>query len=229
MIELLTAGTPNGHKISIMLEELAVDYRYRKIDLSSNEQKQESFLRLNPNGKIPVIIDHNPSFQEEPWVVFESGAILWYLAEKHNKFLPSEPSHKNLALQWLMFQVGGVGPMMGQSNVFRHYAPQTIEYAINRYAKETRRLLEVVNRGLLKSDFLAGDYSIADIALFSWIRGYEWSGASIDGLDHLDRWLDRIESRPAVQKGVHIPSESLGGDLKNDAAMTIEIAKNLLV
>jgi len=229
VIELLTAGTPNGHKISIMLEELAVDYRYRKIDLSSNEQKQESFLRLNPNGKIPVIIDHNPSFREEPWVVFESGAILWYLAEKHNRFLPLDPSQKNLALQWLMFQVGGVGPMMGQSNVFRHYAPQKIEYAINRYAKETRRLLEVVNQGLVKSDFLAGDYSIADIALFSWIRGYEWSGASIDGLDHLARWLDRIESRQAVQRGVHIPSESLGGNLKDDKAMTIEIAKNLLI
>lgn len=119
--------------------------------------------------------------------------------------------------------------MMGQSNVFRHYAPQKIDYAINRYVNETRRLLEVVNRGLVKYEFLAGDYSIADIALFSWIRGYEWSGANIDGLDHLAKWLNRIESRPAVQKGVHIPSESLGGNLKDDAAMTIAIAKNLLV
>ena len=229
MIELLTAGTPNGHKISIMLEELGVQYQYRKIDLSSGEQKKESFLRLNPNGKIPVIIDHKPSFQNEPWVVFESGAILWYLAEKYNRFLPSDPPLKNLALQWLMLQVGGVGPMMGQSNVFRHYAPQKIDYAINRYVNETRRLLEVVNRGLVKYEFLAGDYSIADIALFSWIRGYEWSGANIDGLDHLAKWLNRIESRPAVQKGVHIPSESLGGNLKDDAAMTIAIAKNLLV
>lgn len=229
LIELLTAGTPNGHKISIMLEELQVPYRYRRIDLAANEQKSEDFLKLNPNGKIPVIIDDSPLFQSAPWVVFESGAILLYLAEKYNRLLPEKPQDRSLALQWLMFQVGGVGPMMGQSNVFRHYAPEKIDYAIQRYAKETRRLLEVVDRGLAGKDYLAGEYSIADIALFSWVRGYRWSGADIDGLDALAGWLERIEPRPAVRAGVAIPSESLGGNLRTNAAATIDIAKSMLI
>lgn len=229
MIELLTAGTPNGHKISIMLEELNIEYRYKRIDLAANEQKSEDFLQLNPNGKIPVIIDHLPLFQSAPWVVFESGAILLYLAEKYRRFLPEDPQRRSIALQWLMFQVGGVGPMMGQSNVFRHYAPQKIDYAIERYAKETRRLLEVVNRGLLDKKFLAEEYSIADIALFSWVRGYQWSGANIDGLGPLAEWLERIESRPAVKAGVAVPSESLGGNLRVNADATIAIAKNMLI
>lgn len=229
MIELLTAGTPNGHKISIMLEELGVEYRWKRVDLAAQEQKSEAFLQLNPNGKIPVIIDHAPLFQDKPWVVFESGAILIYLAEKFGRFLPGDPQGRSLAIQWLMFQVGGVGPMMGQSNVFRHYAPEKIDYAIHRYQKETRRLLEVINLGLANKSYLAGDYSVADMATFAWVRGYEWSGSSIDNLPALQDWLRRIEQRPAVKAGLAIPSESLGGDLRANAAATIEIAQTMLV
>ena len=156
MIELLTAGTPNGHKVSIALEELEIPYQYRAISLDKREQKSESFLALNPNGRIPVIIDHAPLFQSEPYVVFESGAILIYLAEKSGKLLPSEPSNKYKVMQWLMFQMGGLGPMMGQSNVFRHYTESKIPYAITRYENETRRLLEVLNRGLTDQTFFSG-------------------------------------------------------------------------
>jgi GSH-dependent disulfide-bond oxidoreductase len=229
MIELFTAGTPNGHKISIILEELGIEYRVRKVDLSALEQKSENFLKLNPNGKIPVIIDHNPLFQGSPWVVFESGAILIYLAEKFNKFLPTDAARKSLTLQWLMFQVGGLGPMMGQANVFRHYTPQKIEYAINRYERETCRLLAVLDRGLQDKEYLAGDYSIADIANFAWARGFEWSGANIDGLNNVKRWLKLIGERPAVIKGLNIPSESLGGNLRDNAEETITFAKNMLI
>lgn len=229
MIELFTAGTPNGHKIAILLEELAVPYRCVPIDLAANEQKRPEFLALNPNGKIPVIVDHQPAFQVEPWVVFESGAILLYLAEKYGRFLPHSPSGKSLVMQWLMFQVGGLGPMMGQSNVFRHYAPQKIEYAIERYRKETRRLLEVLDSRLRVTPYVAGEYSIADMALFPWARGHEWSGTDINGLDALADWLARIEARPAVVRGVQVPTTALGGDLKTNPAATIRIAQNMLI
>jgi len=231
MIELLTAGTPNGHKISIALEEMALDYKYRAIDLGSQEQKQEWFLELNPNGRIPVIIDHQPAFQAEPFTVFESGAILLYLAEKTGLFLPADTAGKSRVTQWLMFQMGGLGPMMGQANVFRHYAEEKIPYAIARYQKESRRLLEVLDRGLRNQDYLAGDYSIADMANFAWARGHEWSGASIEGLDNLAAWLERIAARPAVIAGLEIPAKMLGGDEKNieDQAKTISMAKSFLV
>lgn len=212
MIELLTAGTPNGHKVSIALEEMQLDYRYQAIDLGNREQKQDWFLALNPNGRIPVIIDHQPDFQTEPFVVFESGAILLYLAEKTGLLLPSDAAGKSRAMQWLMFQMGGLGPMMGQANVFLHYAEEKIPYAITRYQKETRRLLEVLDRGLRQQDYLAGTYSIADIANFSWARGYVWSGAEIDGLDNLAAWLERIAERPAVRAGLDIPASAAGDD-----------------
>jgi glutathione S-transferase len=229
MIELLTSGTPNGHKISILLEELSVEYKVTHVDLARGEQKRDCFLRLNPNGKIPVIVDHNPSFQSEPFAVFESGAIMIYLAEKYGALLPTDMASRIHALQWLMFQVGGVGPMMGQSNVFRHYAPCKIEYAIDRYQKETRRLLEVLNKALEEKQYLAGEYSIADIANYSWVRGYEWSGASVDGLENLIRWMQSIYARPAVQAGIKIPCESLGGTLENNMKETIAAGKSILV
>lgn len=231
MIELLTAGTPNGHKISIALEEMALEYQYRAIDLGGQEQKQERFLALNPNGRIPVIIDHQPEFQAEPFVVFESGAILLYLAEKTGLFLPADTAAKSRVTQWLMFQMGGLGPMMGQANVFRHYADEKIPYAIARYEKETRRLLEVLDRGLRNCDYLVEEYSIADIANFSWARSYAWSGGSIDGLDNLAAWLERVAVRPAVIAGLEVPAKMLGGDEKNaeDQAKTITLAKSFLV
>jgi GST-like protein len=198
MIELFTAATPNGWKVSIALEELGLPYTTRLLTLSKLEQKEEWFLKINPNGRIPAIIDHG----NDDFAVFESGAILIYLAERGGKLLPAEPKARSRVLQWLMFQMGGVGPMMGQANVFHRYAPEKIPYAIERYQREVRRLFEVLERQLVHSAFVAGtDYSIADIALFPWVAGYEWSGVSIDGLPALKRWLDEVAARPAVQKG----------------------------
>jgi len=216
MIELLTAGTPNGHKVSIALEELQLDYKVRRIALDKREQKQDWFLTLNPNGRIPVIIDHD----NDGFVVFESGAILVYLADLTGKLLPTDARERSVVMQWLMFQMGGLGPMMGQSNVFTRYAEQKIEYAINRYQKETRRLLGVLNTRLADNEFLAGAYSIADIANFAWARGHKWSGVEIDGLDHLQRWLTAIDKRPAVERGLQVPAGTLA---KDDTGNTAEI------
>jgi glutathione S-transferase len=201
MIQLFTAGTPNGRKVSIALEEMALPYATRAIDLRAREQLQAWFLKLNPNGRIPVIVDQD----EGDFAVFESGAILLYLAEKTGQFLPLDAKRRSQVMQWLMFQMGGLGPMMGQANVFYRYAPEKIEYAIGRYQREVRRLLEVLDRRLVDREFLVDDYSIADMAHFAWARGHDWSGVSIDGLEHLQRWLSDIAARPAVQRGVEVP------------------------
>lgn len=201
MIELFTAATPNGWKASITLEELGLPYKVRRIDFDKREQKEPWYLRINPNGRIPTIVDHdNGGFP-----VFESGAIMLYLAEKAGALLPTDVKGRSLVTQWLMFQMGGVGPMMGQANVFYRYAPEKIPYAIDRYQREVRRLLEVLNTRLGDHEYLAGQYSIADIANWSWVRGYKWSGVDVDGLDHLQRWLEVIAKRPAVQRGVDVP------------------------
>ena len=201
MIELFTAATPNGHKVSIALEELALPYTVRPIQLDTNEQKQPWFTAINPNGRIPAIVDHDA----DDFAVFESGAILIYLAEKTGQLLPRAVKQRSRALQWLMFQMGGVGPMMGQANVFVRYAPEKIPYAIGRYQRECRRLFEVLDGHLAKHAFLADEYSIADIATYPWVRGHRWAELSIDGLDHLQRWLAEIGERPAVQKGLQVP------------------------
>jgi GSH-dependent disulfide-bond oxidoreductase len=201
MIELLTASTPNGWKASITLEELGLDYRFRAISFDDQEQKQAWYLKLNPNGRIPTIIDHD----NDDFVVFESGAIMVYLAEKTGRLMPSDVKGRSLVMQWLMFQMGGVGPMMGQANVFYRYAPEKIPYAIGRYQREVRRLLEVLDRRLADNEYLAGDYSIADVANWSWARSYKWSGVDIDGLSNLERWLRAIAERPAAQRGLAVP------------------------
>ena len=201
MIELFTSPTPNGHKVSIALEEMELPYTVRPISLGDNEQKQPWFLALNPNGRIPAIVDHD----EGDFAVFESGAILIYLAEKTGKLLPKDAKSRSRVLQWLMFQMGGVGPMMGQANVFFRYAPEKIPYAIDRYQRESRRLLEVLDGQLAKGEFLAGDYSIADIATYPWVKIHDWSGVSTEGLPHLRRWLDVVGARPAVQRGLAVP------------------------
>ena len=222
MIELFTSETPNGWKVSIALEEMGLPYEYRHIRLSQREQKQDWYLKLNPNGRIPTIIAHaNPVL-----VVFESGAILVYLAEKTGLFLPRDMKGRSLVMQWLMFQMSGVGPMMGQANVFYRYAPEKIPYAIDRYQREVRRLLEILDRRLADHEYLAGDYSIADIATWPWARGYEWSGVSIDGLDHLRRWLDKVGARPAVQRGKDIPPAV---DLGSRTQQTIDAGRQILV
>jgi glutathione S-transferase len=201
MIELFTAATPNGWKASITLEELGLPYKVRRIDFTSREQKEAWYLKINPNGRIPTIVDHgNGGF-----AVFESGALMIYLAEKAGKLLPTDVKGRSLVIQWLMFQMGGIGPMMGQANVFFRYAPERIPYAIDRYQREVRRLFEVLDTRLADQEFLAGDYSIADIANWAWVRGYKWSGVSIDGLSNLARWLQTIGERPAVKRGVDVP------------------------
>jgi GST-like protein len=221
MIELFTAATPNGWKVSIALEELGLPYTVKPISLGKLEQKEEWFLKINPNGRIPAIIDHG----NDDFAVFESGAILIYLAEKTGKLLPVEPKARSRVLQWLMFQMGGVGPMMGQANVFFRYAPEKIPYAIDRYQRESRRLFEVMERQLKSSTYIAGEeYSIADIALHSWVAGHEWSGVSIDGLPGLNRWLNLVGSRPAVQKGRAVPPPLS----PEERAKTVESAKKML-
>jgi glutathione S-transferase len=201
MIELFTAATPNGWKASITLEELALPYKVRRIDFEKREQKEPWYLKLNPNGRIPTIVDHDNG----GFAVFESGALMIYLAEKAGKLLPSDVKGRSLVIQWLMFQMGGIGPMMGQANVFFRYAPERIPYAIERYQREVRRLFEVLEARLKEHEFLAGEYSIADIANWSWVRGYKWSGVTLDGLPSLARWLDAIAKRPAVKRGVDVP------------------------
>jgi len=203
MIELFTAATPNGWKISIALEELGLPYTTRLLTLSKLEQKEEWFLDINPNGRIPAIVDHDAG----DLAVFESGAILIYLAEKTGKLLPTEPKARSRVFQWLMFQMGGVGPMMGQTNVFFRYFPEKIQPAIDRYQNETRRLFCVLDAHLQYHEFLAGDYSIADIANWSWVRTHKWSGVEVDELPGLQRWLKQIAARPAAQKGITVPYE----------------------
>lgn len=201
MFTLYTSSTPNGYKASIMLEELGVPYKVHPISLSKLEQKEPWFLDINPNGRIPALVDHDA----DDFAVFESGAILVYLAEKFGKLLPNDTKGRSVAMQWLMFQMGGVGPMQGQANVFYRYAPETIPYAIERYQKETRRLYEVLERRLQSVEYLAGDYSIADIAMWPWVSVYAWAGVSVDGLDALQGWLERVGAREAVQRGMSVP------------------------
>jgi len=201
MIELFTASTPNGWKASITLEELGLEYTVRPIALDKKEQKEAWYLKINPNGRIPTIVDHD----NDDFAVFESGAIMVYLAEKTGKLLPKDVKGRSRVMQWLMFQMGGVGPMMGQANVFFRYAPEKIPYAIERYQREVRRLLEVLDGRLADHEYLAGEYSIADVANWSWVRGHKWSGVEIDGLEHLERWLGAIAERPAAQRGIAVP------------------------
>lgn len=199
MIELYTAATPNGYKVSIALEELGLPYEVHALSFDRQEQKTPEFLRINPNGRIPAIVD-------DGFAVFESGAILIYLAEKTGRLLPSNPRGRSLAIQWLMFQMGGVGPMQGQANVFYRYFPEKLLGAIDRYQHETRRLYEVLDRRLGEAEYLAGDYGIADIATYPWVRVHDWAGVAVDGLDHLQRWMAALAARPAVQRGLQIPA-----------------------
>jgi len=201
VIELYTAPTPNGRKVSIALEEMGLPYTVHAIDLAKGEQKTAEFLAINPNGRIPAIVDREAG----DFPLFESGAILLWLAENAGLFLPTETKARSVVLQWLCFQVGGIGPMMGQANVFYRYAEEKIPYAIERYQREGRRLFEVYDRRLAEHEFLAGDYSIADMATWPWIVTHEWSGIEIEGLEHLQRWLKVIGERPAVQRGMDVP------------------------
>ncbi len=228
MIDLYTAATPNGHKASVTLEELGLPYTVHPINLASNEQKQPWFLAINPNGRIPAIIDR----EVDDFAVFESGAILIYLAEKTGRLMPSDAKGRSRVIQWLMFQMGGIGPMMGQANVFFRYFPEKIQPAIDRYQNESRRLFEVLESQLAKTEWLAGDdYSIADIANWCWVRTHKWSGVSVEGLPHLQRWLDAMKARPACQRGIEVPlkvDSLVSPDKEKDAKAFIEAARGMV-
>lgn len=203
MIELYTWATPNGWKASCTLEELGIPYSVHPIDISTGAQKEKSFTRINPNGRIPAIVDH----EYDGFAVFESGAIMIYLAEKAGRLLPVDAKQRSRVLQWLMFQMGGVGPMQGQAHVFLRYFPHRIPEAIERYRNETRRLYGVLDRHLEGHEYLADDFSIADIANWCWVRIHRWADVSVDELPHLRRWMSSIADRPAMQRGVKIPFE----------------------
>ena len=210
MITLYTAATPNGWKITTMMAELGVEYELVAVNLAENEQKQPEFLQMNPNGRIPVIVDH----EADDFVVFESGAILWYLAEKYQQLLPDDAKLKSEVLQWLMFQMAGIGPMMGQANVFHRYFPEKIPSVISRFQTEVQRLFGVLEGRLQDRDYLVGDYSIADIAHWCWVHTHHWSGVDIEPFPNLSAWKERIAERPAVQKGISLPMKVSKEDVK---------------
>ena len=201
MIDLYTSPTPNGWKASITLEELEIPYETHAIDLMEGDQKKPEFLKINPNGRIPAIVDRD----EGNLPVFESGAIMIYLAEKTGRLLPTERKARARVISWLMFQMGGIGPMMGQANVFFRYFPEKLQPAIDRYQNESRRLFEVLDGRLQKSEWLADDFSIADIANWAWVRTSKWSGVSRDGLDAVERWIKQMYERPACIRGIEVP------------------------
>ena len=223
MIDLYTSNTPNGYKASIILEELKLPYNVIAVDLFKKEQKKAEYLKLNPNGRIPIIVDR----ENDNFVVFESGAILIYLAEKTGKFLPNKPKKRSVVLQWLMFQMGGIGPMQGQAHVFYRYTPEKIEYAINRYQKETFRLYKVLDDQLKEKEYLADDFSIADIATWPWVNRHQWAGVDIRNLLNLRRWMENLGNRPAFQKGIEVPFKLNQENISSEKV--IEMGKNLLI
>jgi GST-like protein len=201
MIDLYTFTTPNGRKASIMLEEVELPYNAHKIDITKGDQFTPEFVAINPNSKIPAIVD-----QDTGITVFESGAILLYLAKKTGKLLPTNDKEHFQVLSWLMLQMGSVGPMLGQLNHFKKFAPEKIPYAIERYEKETLRLYSVLDKQLADREFICGDYSIADIATYPWIAIYEWQGLTLDSHPNLKRWVETVQQRPAVERGMAVPA-----------------------
>jgi glutathione S-transferase len=217
MIDLYTAATPNGFKASIALEELGLDYELHALDLGAGEQRDPAYLKINPNGRIPAIVDR----EADDFAVFESGAILIYLAEKTGRLLPSDPKGRSRVIQWLMFQMGGLGPMQGQANVFVRYFEEELPSVIARYQNETRRLYEVLDEQLGDQEYLCGDFSIADIANWAWVRSYKWARVDVDGLDNLLRWHETMKARPAVRRGVDVPP-------RMTAESTVDMARGML-
>jgi GST-like protein len=200
MIDLYYWTTPNGHKITIFLEETALPYTIKPVDISKGEQFEPEFLKISPNNRMPAILDHAPADGGAPISIFESGAILEYLAEKTGRFMPADQRGKYDVLQWLYWQMGNLGPMLGQNHHFKTYAPEKIPYAIERYVNETERLYGVLDDRLADREFVAGDYSIADMASYPWTRGYERQGMDLNDFPNLKRWFETIEARPAVQR-----------------------------
>jgi len=203
VIDLYSWPTPNGHKIHIMLEECGLPYNVHPVDIGEGEQFKPEFLKISPNNKIPAMTDSDGP-DGKSFSLFESGAMLIYLAGKAGKFLPPDVRGKYIALQWLMFQMGSVGPMLGQAHHFRLYAPEKLEYAINRYTNEAKRLYNVMDRRLAEVPYFAGEYSIADIAIFPWTRSHANQGVDLAEFPNFQRWYDRVAARPAVQRGVQV-------------------------
>ncbi|MBW7944905.1 MAG: glutathione S-transferase family protein [Sphingomonadaceae bacterium] len=225
MMKLYTAATPNGYKASVALEEMGFDYEFEKIDLTASVQKQDWFLEINPNGRIPALV-------HDGFPIFESGAIMLYLARLSGRFYGTDAKSQSRVEQWLMFQMSGIGPMMGQANVFYRYFPEKIQPAIDRYQNEGRRLFEVLERRLSRTEYLAGDYSIADMANWCWVRTHKWSGISIDGLPNVQRWLEAIMARPGVQKGITVPEDMrvrIRDDDEDSAKAFAEQARKIVV
>jgi GST-like protein len=205
-IDLYYWATPNGWKISIMLEETETPYNLIPVDITAGDQFKPDFLAISPNNKMPAIVDPQ-GIEGQPLSLFESGAILLYLADKTGQFIPKQPRDRYAVIQWLMFQMGGVGPMLGQAHHFRQYAPEKIPYAINRYTNEATRLYRVLDKQLSQVEYVAGEYSIADIAIFPWIISHEKQGQNLADYPHLQRWFEAINQRPAVQRGLALLSE----------------------
>lgn len=208
MIDVYSWPAPNGHKVQILMEELDVPYRLVPIDITRGAQREPDYLAINPNAKIPAIVDHAPLDGGEPVTVFESGAVMLYLADKEKRFIPADPRQRIEVLQWLFWQVGGLGPMMGQAQHFFRYAPTPIPYALERYQNEARRLLRVLDQRLAGRNFIGAEYSIADMACFPWIRIHKLTGVVLDDFPNVQAWYGRVRSRPAVGRGVDLLRES---------------------
>ena len=218
MIDLYTAPTPNGWKISIALEELGLSYNAIALDLGAGDQKRPEYLKINPNGRIPAIVDHD----NDDFAVFESGAILIYLAEKTGRLMPTDANGRSEVIQWLMFQIGGIGPMQGQANVFHRYFPTKLPAVIERYQRETKRLYTILDTRLEHREYLSDEFSIADIAHWTWVSNHQWSGVNIDDLPNLKRWIALLTTRPAFIRGIEIPK-------RPEADVAVQKAKRMLV
>ena len=220
MLDLYAWPTPNGYKISILLEELGVPYNVIPVNIQAGEQFDPEFLKISPNNKMPAIVDTDGP-GNAPIALFESGAIMMYLADKHGSFLPLEMRLRYRVVEWLMFQMGGVGPMLGQAHHFRQYAPEPMPYAVDRYTKEAGRLYGVIDRRLAEVPFLAGEYSIADMAVFPWLRSYEKQGQKLDDFPHLKAWFEGINAREPVQKGLQLLSDKIRKGPMDDKAKAV--------
>jgi GST-like protein len=220
MLDLYVWPTPNAYKVSIMLEEIGRPYRVIPVDIGRGDQFKPEFLKISPNNKMPAIVDHDAP-DGKPLAMFESGAILMYLAETSGKFMPKDLRGRYQVIQWLMFQMGGIGPMLGQAHHFRQYAPEKLDYAINRYTNEATRLYRVVDKRLSGAEYLAGAYSIADMAVFPWLRSWERQGQNLNDHPNLKRWFDAINARPAVKKGLELLADKRRAGPIDDKAREI--------
>lgn len=222
MLDLYFWPTPNCYKVSILLEELGLTYTVVPVHIGKGEQFSPYYEALNPNGKVPALVDHEAP-DGKPITIFESGAIMIYLADKHGGFLPAETRARTAVLQWLMFQMGGVGPMLGQTHHFRRYAKEQIPYAVERYTREAERIYTVLDKHLADSEFLGGVYSIADMAVYPWIRPYRWQGQDLAAFENLQRWYSAVRARPAVQRGLAVMKDRVDRNKKKPAGKSWDI------